>query len=148
MEFSKVDDRFAMQAHQHIFFDVMDLSLGTDMPFVAPRMGGGFPPYNALGHLDVESGQYEKYFAGPTHLVQEPVFIARSAEAAEGDGWCLALVNNLATAQSELHLVDTRDFGRAKAVVKLPVRLRPGLHGNWVDAVELARGREMVDECV
>jgi len=67
-------------------------------------------------------------------MVQEPVFIPRHGSTEEGDGYLLVLVNNYAAAMSsELHLVDTKDFSKPKAVVLLPVRLRHGLHGNWVD---------------
>ena len=70
-------------------------------------------------------------------MVQEPVFIPREGSTTEGDGYVLALVNNYDTISSELHLVDTNDFSKAKAIIKLPVRLRQGLHGNWVDARDL-----------
>jgi carotenoid cleavage dioxygenase-like enzyme len=47
-------------------------------------------------------------------------------------------VNNYSNMLSELHIVDTTDFEKPCAIVSLPVRLRPGLHGNWVDAQDLA----------
>lgn len=37
---------------------------------------------------------------------------------------------------SELVILDTKKFSEAVAIVKLPVRLRAGLHGNWVDAAD------------
>lgn len=49
-------------------------------------------------------------------------------EVEEGDGVLLVLVSNYEGMGSELHLMDTRDFTRARAVILLPVRLRPGLH--------------------
>lgn len=136
-EFTRIDDRFATQPHTHCFFDVMDPKLGTNFPAIAPVMGGGHAPYNALGHIDLQTREVRKYFPGPTHLCQEPVFIPRSAGAPEGDGWLMALVNNYATMASELHIVDTKDFTKACAIIYLPIRLRAGLHGNWVDAQEL-----------
>ena len=79
-----------------------------------------------------------KYFPGPTHLVQEPIFIQRKGtDVAEGDGWVVVLVNNYDSMSSELHVVDTRAFTRAQAIIYLPIRLRAGLHGNWVDAQDL-----------
>ncbi|KAJ4362945.1 hypothetical protein N0V83_010062 [Neocucurbitaria cava] len=137
-EFPRVDERFAGKRHMHAFFDLMDPSLGTDFGTIMPRMGGGHPPYNSLGHLDYHSRTIHKYFPGPTHLVQEPIFVPRKGPATvEGDGWVIALVNNYATMASELHIVDTRDFGKPQAIIDLPIRLRAGLHGNWVDAQEL-----------
>jgi carotenoid cleavage dioxygenase len=115
----------------------MDPSLGTDFQTIGLRLGGGYPLYNSLAHLDIGTGETEIYFPGRTHMVQEPVFIPRKGSSVEGDGFLLALVNNYESMGSELHLVDTRDFKKVKAVVLLPIRLRQGLHGNWVDAVDL-----------
>lgn len=50
----------------------------------------------------------------------------------------MALVNNYKTMSSELHIVDTKDFEKAQAIVHLPIRLRAGPHGNWVDGQDLA----------
>ncbi|KAF2998330.1 hypothetical protein E8E14_001391 [Neopestalotiopsis sp. 37M] len=136
-EFPKIDDRFSMKQHNHSFFDLMDPKLGTNFPAIAPVMGGGHAPYNALGSLNHHTRELQKYFPGPTHLVQEPVFIPRSKAASEGDGWLMALVNNYATMSSELHIVDTADFSHPQAIILLPIRLRAGLHGNWIDAEDM-----------
>jgi carotenoid cleavage dioxygenase-like enzyme len=117
--------------------DLMDPSLGTDFQAIGPRLGGGYPLYNSLAHLDVITGKTEIYFPGKTHMVQEPVFIPRRGSEIEGDGYLLALVNNYDTMSSELHMLDTKDFTRVQAIVLLPIRLRQGLHGNWVDALDL-----------
>lgn len=137
-EFPRIDDRFGMGKHSHCFFDLMDPALGTDFGAIMPVMGGGHAPYNALGHMDYQTREVQKYFPGRTHFVQEPVFIARPGSNEEGNGWLMALVNNYATMSSELHIVDTKDFTVAQAIVYLPIRLRAGLHGNWVDGQDLA----------
>ncbi|KKY27825.1 putative lignostilbene dioxygenase [Diplodia seriata] len=139
-EFPRIDDRRSMKEYAHCFMPVLDHSLGTDFAAIAPVMGGGAPVYNAVARVDVRTGAATVYFPGLTHAVQEPVYIPRKDETAEeGDGYVMFLVNNYAEMGSELHLLDTRDFERAKAVVKLPLRLRPGLHGNWVPGQELER---------
>ena len=137
MEFPRIDDRVAMTRHRHSFFDMMSPDLATDFAAIMPVLGGGHPLYNSLGHLDHETGKLETYFPGPTHMVQEPVFVPRSDGAPEADGFLMALVDNYATMSSELHIIDTRDFSTPQAIVKLNLRLRAGLHGNWVDAKEL-----------
>ena len=136
MEFPRIDDRVAMKQHRHSFFDMMSPDLATDFAAILPNLGGGHPLYNALGHLDHNTGKLETYFPGPIHMVQEPVFVPRSDDAPEGDGFLIALVNNYATMSSELHILDTCNFSTVQAVVKLNLRLRHGLHGNWVDAKE------------
>ncbi|KAL4751358.1 hypothetical protein BDW72DRAFT_212814 [Aspergillus terricola var. indicus] len=135
-EFYRIDDRFATQPYRHCYFDLMDPQLSTDFARIGPKIGGGFPLYNSLAHLDNTTGQVEVYFPGKTHLVQEPVFIPRKNSKIEGDGYVLTLVNNYDTMASELHLLDTRNFARAQAKILLPVRLRQGLHGSWVNASE------------
>lgn len=117
---------------------VLDVSLGTDMPAVAPLMGGGAPFYNAMARLNVKTGAASVYFPGPRHAVQEPVYIPKDgADVEEGDGYVLFLVNNYGEMSSELHLVDTADFSKPQAIIKLPLKLRAGLHGNWVPKQEL-----------
>ncbi|KAL2820188.1 carotenoid oxygenase [Aspergillus cavernicola] len=132
-EFYRIDNRFSTKPYRHCFFDLMDPALGTNFTEIESRLGGGYPLYNALGHLDIETSETEVYYPGNTHMVQEPVFIPRSKSAGEGDGYVLALVNNYDTMLSELHLLDVRDFKSPLAVILLPLSLRPGLHGNWVD---------------
>ncbi|GAQ45922.1 lignostilbene dioxygenase [Aspergillus niger] len=105
-------------------------------------LGGGYPLYNSLGHLDLKNGHSEVYFPGKTHMVQEPVFIPKAGSSAEGNGYLLALVNNYSNMNSELHLLDLSDFTRARAIIQLPVRLRQGLHGNWVNSAEMKSARD------
>ncbi|KAK1546962.1 9-cis-epoxycarotenoid dioxygenase 1 [Colletotrichum paranaense] len=137
MEFPRIDERVLSKPHRHSFFDMMDPSLGTDFPAIMPVLGGGHPLYNSLGHLDHESGKLEVYYPGSRHMVQEPVFVPRGEDAEEGDGFLIGLVNNYGTMSSELHVIDTKSFTEPAAVVKVPMRLRAGLHGNWVDGKEL-----------
>ncbi|KAJ5654890.1 Carotenoid oxygenase [Penicillium lividum] len=132
-EFYRIDDRFSGKKYSHSYFDLMDPRLETDFAAIGPVMGGGYPPYNSLAHHDASTGKTEVYFSGRTHLVQEPVFIPRAGSTEEGDGYLMALVNNYRTMSSELHLLDCRDFTKARAIILLPLRLRAGLHGNWVD---------------
>jgi carotenoid cleavage dioxygenase-like enzyme len=132
-EFFRIDDRYATRKHSKHFFSVMDPSLGTDFPFIMSVMGGGFPLYNSLAFFNSSTGKCEKFFGGPHKFVQECVFIPRGEDAAEGDGFVMALLNNYESMASELVVLDTRDFTKERALIMLPLRLRPGLHGNWVD---------------
>ncbi|GKZ73977.1 hypothetical protein AnigIFM50267_011216 [Aspergillus niger] len=136
-EFYRIDDSFATQKHRHCFLNLMNPSLGTNFGITGPRLGGGYPLYNALAHVDLQSGTSEVYFPGRTHLVQEPVFIPKAGSTIEGDGYLMALVNNYESITSEPRLLDLTDFSKARAVIHLPVRLRPGLHGNWVNSRDM-----------
>lgn len=136
LEFPRIDDRFCMREHHIVFFDTLDPSK-LDFPFVMPRVGGGHPLYNGLGMFNTATKMYVKWIPGPRKLVQECVFIPRNASASEGDGFVMVLVNNYETMSSELAVIDTHSFEKEVALVKLPVRLRQGLHGNWVDDSDL-----------
>lgn len=66
--------------------------------------------------------------------MQECVFIPRKGSEEEGDGYVMALLNNYKEMINELAVLDTKNFFRRLALVKLPMSLRAGLHGKWVDA--------------
>lgn len=137
VEFPRIDDRFATMKYTTTFTCLMDPRLGTDFPYISAVMGGGFPPYNALAKIEVATGKHEVFFPGPRYLVQECVFIPRKGSEEEGDGYVMALLNNYEEMISELVVLDTKKFSQRVALVKLPLSLRPGLHGNWVDAGDI-----------
>ena len=61
------------------------------------------------------------------------MFVPRSAGAAEGDGWVLALRYDRDRDQSDLVVLNADDFGGDPvAVVELPRRVPFGFHGSWV----------------
>ncbi|KAI5357673.1 Putative carotenoid oxygenase [Septoria linicola] len=93
-EFPRIDDRYAMREYRHLFCAIMDASLPSDIPAIMSKRGGGSPFYNAIGHLDIRTRMLRSYFPGPTHTPQEAVFVQRSEEAEEADGWIMFLVNN------------------------------------------------------
>lgn len=88
---------------------------------------------NTLYKKDLVTGEIQKYHRGNRHFFQEPQFIPRHPDAPEGDGFLVALVNNFDEMISELVIIDCDNFEEHAAIAKLPVRLRPGFHGNWVD---------------
>ena len=63
----------------------------------------------------------------------EAVFVPRADDAAEDDGWVLALVYSDESDSSALHILDAADLtGDPQAVIELPQRVPVGFHGNWV----------------
>jgi carotenoid cleavage dioxygenase len=63
----------------------------------------------------------------------EAVFVPRSADAGEDDGWVLSLVHDDERDAADLLILNAADFdGEPEAVVHLPVRVPYGFHGNWV----------------
>ena len=57
----------------------------------------------------------------------------RSADAPEGDGYLIGVVNDFRALRSELVVVDAFDLAAgAVARIKLPFRLHMQVHGWWV----------------
>jgi carotenoid cleavage dioxygenase len=134
-EFPRIDDRFATRRHRHGWMLVMDPA----MPFEGPGGRASGFVMNRIGHIDFETGQQTSWWAGPQAIVQEPCFVPRSCDAAEGDGYLIALTDNLVTNYSDLIILDARKIEEGPiARAKLPFRLRSGLHGNWASAPRLA----------
>jgi carotenoid cleavage dioxygenase len=93
---------------------------------------------NCLGHIDLSTGKEERYFCGPKSTLQEPTFIPKSDNAAEGEGYLVALVNRYDEMRSDLVVLDAQHLDDGPvATVKLPLRLRQGLHGSWVPESQL-----------
>lgn len=94
------------------------------------------PEFNAMGGIkkyDFEQGTFEIHGEGPSRIFLEPVFVPRSADAAEDDGWIMAYVYDKETDSSDVVIIEARDFAAAPvAVVHLPTRVPYGFHGNWV----------------
>jgi carotenoid cleavage dioxygenase len=133
-EFPRIDDRYATRNHRYGWLLVMDVTL----PFNGPSARASGLRMNLLGFMDLHTGQQKTWFCGPDCLIQEPCFIPKSKAAPEGDGYVVALIDNIVLNYSELAIFDAMavengPIGRAK----LPFRLRQGLHGNWADASQL-----------
>jgi carotenoid cleavage dioxygenase len=131
-EFPRIDERYAMQAYRHGYLCVTDLS----KPYDAERGGSISGMFiNCLGHIDLVTGASEQYFVGPTSTLQEPTFIPKSATSPEGVGYLAVLANRHESLRSELLILDAQHLADGPiATIRVPVRLRQGLHGNWVPA--------------
>jgi carotenoid cleavage dioxygenase len=74
----------------------------------------------------------------PGRMFLEPVFVPRTPDAAEDDGWILAYVYDAPSNGSEVAILHAQDFtAEPIARIHLPQRVPFGFHGNWVpDASE------------
>ena len=82
---------------------------------------------------DVETGTSVAKDFGVRYAPGEPVFVPKSAVAAENDGWVLALRYDRELDRSDLVVLDANEFGGDPvAVVQLPRRVPIGFHGSWV----------------
>ncbi len=134
-EFPRIDERYAMEPYRHGYMTVQDLS----KPYDAARAGsitGMF--WNSIGHVDHLTNRTSTCFAGATSSFQEPTFVPGSPTSAEGEGYLLALANRYEEMRSDLVLWDAQRIAEGPvATIRLPLRLRNGLHGTWVSSVQL-----------
>lgn len=123
VEFPRVDERMVGRHHRYSW--ATGLGLADDGEIVWP--GNGLVRHDAVAKAS------EVRSFGPGRTVGEAVFVPRADDAAEDDGWYLALVHDAATDRSELVVLSGQDWlGDPVATVQLPVRVPLGFHGNWV----------------
>ena len=122
-EFPRIDERRAGLPYRHGWYECR-----------LPGDGSG-PARDGLAHHDAASGQRTQHWLPPGDRVSEPVFVPRSAEAAEGDGWLLATVYRAAECRSDLAVFDALSLADGPvATVQLAHRVPAGFHGNWLPA--------------
>jgi carotenoid cleavage dioxygenase-like enzyme len=134
VEFPRIDERFAMAPYRHGW-----AACDETPPGARPTSLGGGLSLNAIAHFDHAAGTVRLWHAGPGSAVQEPQFVPRSPDAPEGSGWLLVVVNRLELMHSDLVVLDALQLERGPvATLRLPMRLRAGLHGTWVDGADLS----------
>ena len=94
------------------------------------------PEFNAMGGIkkyDFDKGTFEIHGEGPSRVFLEPVFVPRTPESAEDDGWIMAYVYDKTSDKSDVVIIEAQDFAAGPvATVHLPTRVPYGFHGNWV----------------
>ena len=132
-EFPRIDDRFAGKRNRYGWQLVQDGDKPVDLPGV--RSASGFM-MNTLGMIDIESGASSSWWAGAASSLQEPAFIPRPGSCDEGDGYLVLVENRLAENGSHLLLFDALRIADGPiARLRVPIKLRPALHGNWAAGV-------------
>jgi carotenoid cleavage dioxygenase len=117
-EFPRYDERRTTQPYRYAY------TIGIDVEHIRPQ---------PLYRLDIETGKILRHDFGPHHVPSEAVFVPRTADGAEDDGWLLAYVYDTAADRSSVFILDARDLaGEPQAVIELPVRVPLTFHGNWI----------------
>ena len=89
--------------------------------------------YSGLLKHDLETLETQKRDDGPSRFYQEAVFVPRTAQADEDDGWLMSYVHDADRNAAEVVILHAQDFlGDPVARIELPVRVPFGFHGNWV----------------
>jgi carotenoid cleavage dioxygenase-like enzyme len=118
-EFPRFDERRAGLNYRHGWF--------------AGRADGReVGPFDAIAHVDLKTGSRATYRFAAGDAPGEPVFVPRSADAPEGDGWVVAVVYRGAEDRSDFVVFDTGAIEAGPiGIAKLPRRVPFGFHGNW-----------------
>ena len=129
-EFSRIDDRLVTKKYNHFWQVKVDPNRPYDFAKCGPPAGGLF---NCLGHYTWDKRGEDEYFAGPTATFQEPTFIPKDG-AGEGEGYLIALLNHLDVLRNDVVIFDAQRLSAGPlATIHLPLQLKLGLHGNFVD---------------
>jgi len=123
-EFPVIDRRFATRDYQHTWYTSSDGSIPALIP-------DSDVVYNAIVRFDVKNHRADSY-AFPQGYVAEPMFVPRSADAPEGDGWVLSTVYDIPSNTSALCVFNALDIaagpiGKAWVSHRVPV----SFHGTW-----------------
>jgi 8'-apo-carotenoid 13,14-cleaving dioxygenase len=122
-EFPRPDERFISKPYRYAFTMAL---VGGDASFLSQ---------SRLFKHDLETGTREVHDFGHGRIPGEFVFVPRSTDAPEGDGWLMGYVVNIKTETTDLVILDAVNFtGEPQAVIHIPHRIPPGFHGNWVAA--------------
>jgi carotenoid cleavage dioxygenase-like enzyme len=85
---------------------------------------------------DLEGGARLVHDFGEGRYPGEFVFVPAHAEAGEDEGWLMGLVVNHPGETTDLVILNARDFeGEPQASIRIPHRVPPGFHGNWVSSI-------------
>ena len=121
-----MDDRYATQHYRHGWL------LGFGPPGSRP----------SLAHVDHQTGRTSLWHGGEARSLQEPCFIPKSPRAPEGEGYLVQVQPHLNDGLADLLLFDAQQVAEGPmATIHLPLRMRFGLHGNWVPGAALANAR-------
>lgn len=121
-EFPRPDERFFTQDYRYLW--VMGLPEDGDLEFVAPM---------PLYRHDLATGERVQRDFGEGRIPGEFVFVPRTADAPEGDGWVMGYVIDRNEGTSALEILDAMSL-ELVAAVHIPHLIPPGFHGNWIAA--------------
>jgi carotenoid cleavage dioxygenase len=121
-EFPRIDERFFGQPYRYLW------SMATPTE-PAQRFIGATTLY---AH-DLATGDKQVHDFGPDRHPGEFVFVPEAPDSPEGQGWLIGFVVDMRDETTDLVILDARRFEAAPvASIRLPHRVPPGFHGNWI----------------
>jgi carotenoid cleavage dioxygenase-like enzyme len=117
-EMPQTDPRYQGRPYRHAYFLALG-PVGLD--------GAG------LAHADLTTGKEEVWDCGKGTTLHEPQFVPRRPDAAEGDGWIVAIHDRRPEGHANLLIFDAQEVAAGPvATIRLPMRVRCTFHGMWV----------------
>jgi carotenoid cleavage dioxygenase-like enzyme len=124
----RIADKDALTDFEVGYYQRFDPKAGP--PLLVGPVGAGF---NTITRVELKSGNLSNYVPGPAMTVQEHVHIASKTPGHEG--YLAFVVDKHDSRLSEAHVLEAGHIERgALAKIKLPLRLRCGVHGSWIRA--------------
>jgi len=121
-EFPRVDDRRAGLKSGHGWYACANPEQASEW-------------LSGIAHVDGHGARAGRYHLPAGDTISEPVFVARGPDAAEADGWLLAVVWRARENRSDLAVFNATAIAAGPvALVHLEHRVPDGFHGNWVGA--------------
>jgi len=122
VEFPRIDERFVGRNNQYAYMNgtINESSLNL---------------FDSIICYDVKNNKNQVHHFGQGAFPLEPIFVPRSLDAQEGDGFLLSYVYREAHNRSDLVILEAQQVDAPPlAIVQLPHRVPFGFHGCWVDA--------------
>lgn len=121
-EFPRFDERFTGLPYQHGFVAAIIDPKTKDFGF------------DAIIHYNLKNNSQTIREFGKGSMVNEPVFVPRQKNSAEGEGFILSVAYVPEKDSSDLYILDAMNIDKEPlAIVQLPQRVPNGFHGNWYD---------------
>ncbi len=118
-EFPRMDERFVGLDYDHGYYGAS--THGDD--------GVGF---NAICRYDFRTGQRHQYELPEGDVTGEPVFVPKSPDSPQGEGYLMSVVYRARENRSDLAFFDAENLSDGPlALAELPHRVPFGFHGNW-----------------
>jgi carotenoid cleavage dioxygenase-like enzyme len=126
-EMPRMDDRITGDKFRYGYFSSRDGGLST------------------LIKRDFVAASKEAYAYGPGRFGMEAVFVPRTPDAAEDDGWLMTYVSDMTTRTADVVILHAQDLSAGPvATIHIPHRVPIGFHGNWVPDSELEQQRNVL----
>ena len=120
-EFPRIDERFALQKHSHGYYAG---SIGKHPKGMS---------LNSVVHYNFLTNEREEFTTKNGGAVGEPVFIPKSKDSKDGEGWLVATEYNADENRSNLIILNALNVADGPvATAQLPHRVPYGFHG-WFE---------------